>query len=247
MSSTLDKVHILKSVSIFSDAPDESLEELTSVLEEVEVQAGETIISRGDIGTCMFVIVDGMVRVHCDEHTVAHLRQGDVFGEMSVLDTERRVASVTAVEDSYLFRIDQQPLYELMSRRVEVVRGIIHHLCQMLRSRLHDMDEDFRYMQQFARVTAAATAVEAGVFQPESLDEVALRTDALGQLARVFQRMTREVQAREQRLKQELQVLRIEIDRTRTASQVAEITDTDFFRELQSKVKYGMRRRNGGG
>ncbi len=246
MSSTMDKVQILKGVSIFSDAPDESLEELTSVLEEIFVRAGETIIARGEIGTCMFVIVDGKVRVHSDEHTVAHLGKGDVFGEMSVLDTERRVASVTAVEDTCLYRIDQQPLYELMGRRVEVVRGIIHHLCQMLRSRIHDMDEDFKYMQQFARVTAAATAVEAGVFQPESLDEVALRTDALGQLARVFQRMTREVQAREQRLKQELQVLRIEIDRTRTAGQVSEITDSEFFRELQNKVKNGMRRRNSG-
>jgi hypothetical protein len=37
------------------------------------------------------------------------------------------------------------------------------------------MAEDFEYMQQFARVTAAAVAVEAGDYDPESLDEVAAR------------------------------------------------------------------------
>jgi hypothetical protein len=48
--------------------------------------------------------------------------------------------------------------------------------------------------------------------------------------------MAREVSAREQRLKQELQHLRIEIDETRTARQVAEITETDYFRDLRRKA-----------
>jgi hypothetical protein len=48
--------------------------------------------------------------------------------------------------------------------------------------------------------------------------------------------MAREVRAREQRLKREVRQLRIEIDETRTERQVAEITETDYFRDLQSKV-----------
>ncbi|MDH4207901.1 MAG: response regulator, partial [Anaerolineae bacterium] len=63
-------------------------------------------------------------------------------------------------------------------------------------------DQEVAYLQNVARVTAAAAAVEAGEFEPESLADVAQRTDGLGQLARVFQSMAREVYAREQRLKQ---------------------------------------------
>ena len=48
--------------------------------------------------------------------------------------------------------------------------------------------------------------------------------------------MAREVRAREQRLKQEVQQLRIEIDEARTARQVAEITETDYFQDLQRKA-----------
>jgi DNA repair ATPase RecN len=78
--------------------------------------------------------------------------------------------------------------------------------------------------------------VEAGEFDPETIAQVAARRDELGRLARVFQQMAREVRAREQRLKQEVQQLRIEIDETRTARQVSEITETDYFQDLQRKV-----------
>lgn len=47
-----------------------------------------------------------------------------------------------------------------------------------------------RYLQQVYCITAAAAAVEAGTFQSQTLDEVAARSDELGRLARVFQRMT---------------------------------------------------------
>jgi CheY-like chemotaxis protein len=97
-------------------------------------------------------------------------------------------------------------------------------------------DQEVEYLRNVDYVTAAAAAVEAGEFDPETIEQVAARPDELGQLARVFQRMAREVRAREQRLKQEVQQLRIEIDETRAARQVAEITESDYFQELQRKA-----------
>jgi CheY-like chemotaxis protein len=102
------------------------------------------------------------------------------------------------------------------------------------KKRLRDLE--IEYLRNVDHVTAAAAAVEAGEFDPETIEQVAARGDALGQLARVFQRMAREVHAREQRLKREVRQLRIEIDETRTARQVAEITETDYFQNLQRKV-----------
>lgn len=93
------------------------------------------------------------------------------------------------------------------------------------------------YLQQAARVTRAAAEVEEGKFKPESLDEVAGRADALGQLARVFQNMAREVYAREQHLKQQVQELRIEIDEIKKAKQVETITETEYFRDLKKRAQ----------
>ena len=62
------------------------------------------------------------------------------------------------------------------------------------------------------------------------------RPDALGQLARVFARMADEVAAREAELKKEIQSLRIEIDDAQKTRQVSEITETEYFQELQRKA-----------
>src|SRR5512136_1711928 len=97
-------------------------------------------------------------------------------------------------------------------------------------------DQEVEYLQQVARVTAAAAVVEAGQFSLESLDGVAARPDALGQLGRVFQRMAKEVYAREQSLKQQVLELRIQIDEAKRERDVAEITETEYFQQLRDKA-----------
>jgi len=100
--------------------------------------------------------------------------------------------------------------------------------------RLRDLE--LEYLEQVGRVTAAAAAVEAASFDAGSLDGVAARHDALGGLARVFQRMAREVQAREERLRCQVQELKIEIDEARQARKVAEITESDYFKQLRGQA-----------
>jgi two-component system cell cycle response regulator len=100
--------------------------------------------------------------------------------------------------------------------------------------RLRDLE--IEYLEQVSRVTGAASALEAGEFDPEGLASVAARDDALGLLARRFSAMASEVRAREERLRAEVRELRIEIDHAREAKRVAEITETDFFRDLRSRA-----------
>ena len=86
-------------------------------------------------------------------------------------------------------------------------------------------------------LTAAATAVENASYAPGSLDPVATRRDEIGHLAQVFDRMAREVRAREQRLQREIKQLSVQIDESKRRRQVAEITETDYFRDLQRRAK----------
>jgi len=98
-------------------------------------------------------------------------------------------------------------------------------------------DQEVRYLQDVTKLTTGAAAVEAAAFDPAILSDVAERPDALGQLARVFVRMAGEVAAREAQLKQEIHVLRIEIDEAQKTRQVSEITETDYFQSLQQKAR----------
>ena len=114
----------------------------------------------------------------------------------------------------------------------------------LLRARLNASLADKRlrdieriYLEQVNHVINCAVAVEAGSFECDSLNSVAARDDALGLLARVFQNMVRQVYAREQSLRQQLQDLRVEIDEVKKTNQVAEITETEYFRDLYAKVQ----------
>lgn len=98
-------------------------------------------------------------------------------------------------------------------------------------------DIELEYLEQVNHVIDAAAAVEEGTFECDSLNPVAGREDALGQLARVFQKMARQIYAREQSLRQQLQELRVEIDEVKKARQVAEITETEYFRDLCAKAE----------
>ena len=118
-----------------------------------------------------------------------------------------------------------------------LLENIIEHSTN-IEAELHDKNEEMsRYLQQVFCITAAAAAVETGTFQSHTLDEVAARSDELGQLARVFQRMTEQVRVREEKLKQQVEELRIEIDQSKRMQQVSQITKTDSFQQLKQKVK----------
>ncbi|MCP4408525.1 MAG: cyclic nucleotide-binding domain-containing protein, partial [Gammaproteobacteria bacterium] len=54
-------------------------------------------------------------------------------GELAVLDPEPRVASVTAIEETQLFRIDRDAFSELIADRPEIAQGVIQALCQRVR------------------------------------------------------------------------------------------------------------------
>jgi len=99
-----------------------------------------------------------------------------------------------------------------------------------------------RVTDPVSRLTAAAAALESHAFEPDSLADVTRRPDELGHLARVFHRMAVEVYAREHRLRREVQQLRIEIDEVKKVRQVAEITETDYFRDLRQRAQ-GLRAR----
>jgi DNA-binding response OmpR family regulator len=100
--------------------------------------------------------------------------------------------------------------------------------------RLRDLE--IEYLEQVGHVTDAAGAVETNEFDPGVLESVAKRDDALGQLARTFQRMASEVKAREDRLREQVRELKIEIDEKRQESKVAEITNSEYFKELRGRA-----------
>ncbi len=129
----LEKVLLLKSLSIFNETPETILAELAPLMKEEEVEQGTVIFEENEPGDCMFIILTGQIQIHKGNTKLAVLKEKEIFGELSLLDAETRSASATAKTDCILFKIDQEPFYELIDTRPEVARGFIKILCNRLR------------------------------------------------------------------------------------------------------------------
>jgi CRP-like cAMP-binding protein len=130
----IEKVILLKSLSIFAETPETILAEIAHLVEEIEMPSSKSIFKEGDLGNCMYIIFHGGVRIHRGDQTLAEFHDKDFFGELSLLDTESRSASATTIKDSFLLKIDQGPFYDLMESRPEVVKGVLRILCQRIRN-----------------------------------------------------------------------------------------------------------------
>ncbi len=156
MLMSIEKILLLKSVDLFSHVSDPILFEIASIVKDETVPEGKTIIRKGDLGDFMYIIASGRVRIHDGDQTITYLGENDEFGELALLDSEPRSASVTAVEETYLLRLDQNTFYELISDYPDVLRGII----QVLSGRLRDTTR---------RVTMSGAALPAAQVEDHSL------------------------------------------------------------------------------
>ena len=117
----------LATVPLFTDTLSE--EQLTSLAKESRAaffRPGTLLMSQGDFGGSMFVIVRGEVRVtflgeDAREQSVATLHPGDVVGEMSLFTGDRRTASVAAVGNVDAVEISKPSLERVFARAPELI------------------------------------------------------------------------------------------------------------------------------
>lgn len=129
----IEKVFLLKSLSIFSETPETVLADLAPLMQELDLEEGTVIFKEGDLGDSMYIIYQGEIRITKDKTTLAVLKEKEVFGELSLIDAESRSASAIAHTDCHLFRIDQEPFFELLDTRPEIAKGFLKMLCKRLR------------------------------------------------------------------------------------------------------------------
>jgi len=136
---TVEKVLILQRVEIFAAMPATILVEIAAHLQDRFTPAGAIIFRQGAPGDSIYFIVTGAVEALDGERVFTHMGEGEIFGEMALLDGEPRTATIRTSEPTHLLSLDQTPFYELMDEHIEIARGVIHVLAQRLRARTADL------------------------------------------------------------------------------------------------------------
>lgn len=244
-------VEQLRSVPLFSAASDDELQSLATRARRVTFRPHEAILTEGQPGDGLFVLLEGSADVVIDGMAHHRAGPGDILGEISMLGEGTATATVVCTSDLVALFLSHDDFATAVEHHGAIALRVIGILVQRMQGdqlRLAAYNRTLLdYIDQVKEVTDAAAAVEASIFQPVMLDEVAGRGDELGQLARVFQKMAVEVEARERRLRQEVQRLRISIDQRHADEQVAAITDSDYFQDLQRAADRLRSQRHGEG
>lgn len=133
MISTVEKVLFLKSIDLFSQIPGEDLVRVAQIAEEIDFEPTETVITEGEIGDSMYLIVAGRVHVFKGDRLVVELGEKECVGEMAILDSEPRSATVKAQESVSALKIEREDFYDVMNEKTQIAQGIIKVLTRRLR------------------------------------------------------------------------------------------------------------------
>lgn len=126
LTSTENKIDTLKTCAFLGGLSESVLVSLAARAETLRLASGETVITRGEAGSTMYFVISGRARVHDGEVVWAYIEEGEVFGEMAVLDSEVRSASVTTESDSLLLSIERDVFYDALSTDPEAFKAVLH-------------------------------------------------------------------------------------------------------------------------
>lgn len=117
----------LKRIRIFEDVADEDLRVVTTFATSDEVPEGTVIVKEGDFANDFMAIEEGTAKVTRGGEEVAQLGPGDIFGEISLLEKEKRAANVEATSRVKLIKIDRWEL----QRMKKVLPDVFHRIEQL--------------------------------------------------------------------------------------------------------------------
>jgi len=127
------KIELLRRIPLFSTCSQRELAEVATLTVQAEFPNGAVLTREGQAGGLAFVIASGTADVVRGGKRLARLREGDVVGELSLIDGQPRSATVVATSDLQVLEIAQADLRRLFKRAPSVVRKLLEALSLRLR------------------------------------------------------------------------------------------------------------------
>jgi CRP/FNR family transcriptional regulator, cyclic AMP receptor protein len=161
-------VETLRQVPLFESLDDATARKLCGLVETLDCPANRVLFHAGDVGDAWYLIERGKVRISVrarDGHevTLANLGRGDFFGEMALLDGERRSADAVVAEETRLALLSREHFLSFMRSSPDVALEMLTALA----NRLRHTDELLRHsatrnvnVEEAAQLTLADRAAD---------------------------------------------------------------------------------------
>jgi len=182
---------------LFRDLGPEIHERLSSYAQLKTVERGVTIFQKGDPGTSLFAVCSGTVQMTAlstsGKNAVFNLiREGEIFGEIALLDGKPRTADAVAFTDCTLMVIERRDFIPLLRSHPDMAIKLLELLCSRLR-RTTEQVEDLlfldlrsRLVKTLLRLSQTAPNAEIAISQDELSHIVGMSREMINKQLQVW-------------------------------------------------------------
>lgn len=152
----------LGTVPIFRKLKKRDLAFLETMVHERHYQTDEIVFEEGDIGSGMYAIRSGQVRIYTrdengNELDLALLEPGDFFGEVALTSSRLRIASARTTEQTVLIGLFRADMLEAVRKHPSIAAKILLGLNRAISDRLHQSNQQLQELQRAQQATKQET------------------------------------------------------------------------------------------
>lgn len=128
-----DKQQWMQHVPLFRGCSPEALARLAERLGEIEFRAGQHMVTQGQVGNGLYMLVNGKAQVRRGDDVIAVLEPMDFFGELAVLDQKPRDATVIALEPVTALALAAWDLIAELEKDPQLALNLLRELAGRIR------------------------------------------------------------------------------------------------------------------
>lgn len=132
-----DRARLLRSIGLLRDLGNSDLEAVGGMSYGMTRDPGLVIIEQGEVGTDLYLIVEGTARVQRDGVVIGHVGENSVIGEMALIDGQRRSATVIAETRCELLVVPYDKFWSFVDTVPSVQRTLLVTLSKRVRDLEH--------------------------------------------------------------------------------------------------------------
>jgi CRP-like cAMP-binding protein len=166
VSEILDRIAHIR---LIQDLPPSEVQAIVPLLQLLIVEPDTVICEEGDVGDCMFLIVEGEAEIFKGRQRMATLGRGEVFGEMSVLTTEPRSATVMAQTPMKLYSLSRPDYESVVVRSPHLAGALSRTLARRLRETTHSRAEAEQHLEQWRQQVLDSVELDLPAYQERAM------------------------------------------------------------------------------
>lgn len=136
LADNIEKLITLKSIPMFGELDVFTLQQIQKISSYKKIPSGQTVITEGEEGTSLFIVIDGRVGIYKGEKRINEIGAGGLLGEMAIIEKQRRSATVKTLTETSFLIIEGDDFIRLLERNSSISGSVIKTLAGRIRKML---------------------------------------------------------------------------------------------------------------